>query len=281
MDGVAGVCPGTLEASASEDATSAAKSARPVQRARVRVRGMGARAILFARHRRCDPRLEVNPLRHEPVLHAGPALADASAAAILVHGRGGSAEGILDLARAIGGDDVAWLAPAAHGGAWYPFSFLAPIESNEPWLSSALALLDRLVGRCGEAGLPPERVALAGFSQGACLSAEYAARRARRYGGLVLFSGGLIGPPGTPWDYAGSLGGTPAFLGCSDVDPHIPVERVHETARVLEGLGAVVDERIYPGLGHTVIADEVEVAREILDRVRAGRGEAAEPGKSR
>ena len=206
--------------------------------------------------------------------HAGPSLADADAVALLVHGRGGSAAGMLDLARAIGGDGVAWLAPEARDNSWYPFSFLAPIEYNEPWLSSALALLDRLIARCGEAGLPPERVALAGFSQGACLSAEYAARRARRYGGLVLLSGGLIGPPGTPRDYAGSMAGTPAFLGCSDVDPHIPVERVDETARVLEDLGAEVEERIYPGLGHTIVDDEVAAAREILHRIASADGAA-------
>jgi len=208
------------------------------------------------------------------VHHAGPSLADADAVALLVHGRGGSAAGMLDLARAIGGDGVAWLAPEARDNSWYPFSFLAPIEYNEPWLSSALALLDRLIARCGEAGLPPERVALAGFSQGACLSAEYAARRARRYGGLVLLSGGLIGPPGTPRDYAGSMAGTPAFLGCSDVDPHIPVERVDETARVLEDLGAEVEERIYPGLGHTIVDDEVAAAREILHRIAIADGAA-------
>ncbi|HEY7472888.1 MAG TPA: dienelactone hydrolase family protein [Gemmatimonadota bacterium] len=206
------------------------------------------------------------------VVHSGPALANADAAAILVHGRGGTAEDILELGRAIGTEGVAWLAPQAAGGAWYPFSFLAPIESNEPWLSSSLAVLDRLVRRCGEAGLRPERVALLGFSQGACLAAEYAARHARRYGGLVLLSGGLIGPPGSPREYAGSLAGTPAFLGCSDVDPHIPVARVHETAGVLERLGAEVDERIYPGLGHTVTPDEVENARRLLDGVRNDRG---------
>jgi predicted esterase len=206
------------------------------------------------------------------VVHSGPALANADAAAILVHGRGGTAEDILQLGRAIGTEGVAWLAPQAAGGAWYPLSFLAPVDSNEPWLSSALAVLDRLIRRCGEAGLRPERVALLGFSQGACLAAEYAARHARRYGGLVLFSGGLIGPPETPREYGGSLAGTPAFLGCSDVDPHVPVERVHETAAVLERLGAEVDERIYPGLGHTVDPDEIENARRLLDRVCADRG---------
>lgn len=223
-----------------------------------------------------------NPKRSAPatdphagtrVLHAGVPLADAEAAVLLLHGRGGSADGMLDLARAIAIDGMAWLAPQAAGGSWYPHSFLAPIESNEPWLSSALWLLDRLLARVGEAGLSPERVALIGFSQGACLSAEFAARRARPYGGLVLLSGGLIGPPGTPRDYGGSLAGTPAFLGCSDVDPHIPVERVHETARVISQMGADVDERIYPGLGHTVIEDEIEAARTIVDRARAGRVE--------
>ena len=217
-----------------------------------------------------EHRSERKPAASDPhagarVLHAGAPLADADAAAILVHGRGGSAEGMLDLARAIATDGVAWLAPQATGGSWYPFSFLAPLASNEPWLASALALLDALLARVAEGGPPRERVALVGFSQGACLSAEYAARRPRRYGGLVLFSGGLIGPPGTPRDYEGSLDGTPAFLGCSDVDPHIPVERVHETARVLAEMGAGVDERIYPGLGHTVIDEEIDAARAIVE----------------
>jgi predicted esterase len=201
----------------------------------------------------------------ERIRTAGRDLADAEAAAILVHGRGGSAEGMLELAAATGVEDIAWLAPQADGGEWYPHSFLAAIESNEPWLSASLDLLGRLVARCGTAGLPPERIAFAGFSQGACLSAEFAARNARRYGGLVLLSGGLIGPPGTPREYAGSLAGTPVLLGCSDVDPHIPVERVHETARVLSSMGADVDERIYPGLGHTVVDDEIAAARAILE----------------
>ncbi len=199
------------------------------------------------------------------VLTSGRDLADAGAAAILIHGRGGSAEGMLELARAIGVEDVAWLAPQAEDGTWYPLSFMAAIESNEPWLSASLAVVDGLVAHCGAAGLPLERVALGGFSQGACLASEYAARNARRYGALVLLSGGLIGPPGTPRDYSGSLAGTPVLLGCSDVDPHIPVERVHETARVLRSMGAEVDERIYPGLGHTVVDDELEAARAILE----------------
>src|SRR5688500_334504 len=220
-------------------------------------------------------------MNEEPVLTAGRDLADAGAAAILVHGRGGSAEGMLELAAAIGVEDVAWLAPQAEGGAWYPHSFLAAIETNEPWLSASLDLLGRLMVRCETAGLPPGRIALAGFSQGACLSAEYAARNARRYGGLVLLSGGLIGPPGTPRRYAGSLAGTPVLLGCSDVDPHIPVERVHETARVMRSMGADVDERIYPGLGHTVTDVEIAAARAILEGIASAasgpRGKRARP----
>jgi phospholipase/carboxylesterase len=222
-----------------------------------------------------------SPLPDDPhagirVHRDGPELREAPAVGLLVHGRGGSAEGMLDLARALRIDDVAWLAPQAAGGSWYPYSFLAPLSANEPWLGSALALLDRLMARCGEAGLPPERIALMGFSQGACLAAEFAARRARRYGGLVLFSGGLIGPPGTPREYEGSLDGTPTLVACSDVDPHIPVERVHETSRILGELGAVVDERIYPGLGHTVIDDEAAAAADIMERLVAG--ERPQPG---
>lgn len=204
-------------------------------------------------------------MQEQRVRTSGRDLSDAGAAVVLLHGRGGSAEGMLELARAIGVEDVAWLAPQAEAGSWYPLSFLAPIASNEPWLSASLAVVDGLVAHCAAAGMQPGRVALGGFSQGACLASEYAARNARRYGALLLLSGGLIGPPGTPREYAGSLAGTPVLLACSDVDPHIPVERVHETARVLRSMDAEVDERIYPGLGHTVIDDELEAARTILE----------------
>lgn len=216
-------------------------------------------------------------MREQRVLTAGRELAEARLAAILVHGRGGSAEGMLELASAFAVDDAAWIAPQADGGQWYPHSFLAPVESNEPWLSASLDLLGRLVARCGAGGLPPERIALVGFSQGACLASEFAARNALRYGGLVVLSGGLIGPPGTPRDYAGSLDGTPVFLGCSDVDPHIPVARVHETARVLAAMGADVDERIYPGLGHTVVDDEIAAASRILEQIPAAPSTSAGP----
>jgi predicted esterase len=200
------------------------------------------------------------------VLKAGEPLDRARVAVIACHGRGASAEDILSAAGALGVPGVAYLAPQAPGHTWYPNSFLAPIERNQPHLSQALASLGRLVATVEEQGLPAERLVLLGFSQGACLALEFAARNARRYGAVVGLSGGLIGPPGTPRDYDGSLAGTPVFLGCSDRDPHIPRERVQETAQVLEDLGAEVVIRIYRGLGHAVNAEELEFARQILRR---------------
>jgi phospholipase/carboxylesterase len=198
------------------------------------------------------------------VLAAGSPLGQATAAMILVHGRGASAEDILSLGRELGRPDLAYLAPQAEGNSWYPYSFLAPLEKNEPGLSNGLALLGHLVDRLGGEGIPPERTVLLGFSQGACLTLEYAARNARRFGGVAGLSGGLIGPPGTPRDYPGSFEGTPVFLGCSDRDPHIPLERVKETTEVLMRMGAQVTERIYPAMGHTVNEDELERVRGLL-----------------
>ncbi|HEV7516822.1 MAG TPA: phospholipase, partial [Thermoanaerobaculia bacterium] len=211
-----------------------------------------------------------DPHRGQPVATAGLPLAAAGAAVIMVHGRGATAESILTLADELGRPDLAYLAPQAHGHAWYPYSFLAPLAQNELGLSSALAVLGDLVERVGAAGIPPERTVLLGFSQGACLSLEFAARNAgkgQRLGGVVGLSGGLIGPPGTPREYAlgdGSLAGTPVFLGCSDRDAHVPRERVDESARVLSSLGGEVTERIYPGMGHTVNEDEIEFVRDLL-----------------
>lgn len=186
---------------------------------------------------------------------------------MLVHGRGATAESLLPLAEQVGGPGLAVLAPQAAGQSWYPQRFLAPLAANEPWLSSAPAAVGDVVAQVGVAGVPPERTLLLGFSQGACLALEWAARHARRYGGLVGLSGGLIGPDGTPRDYAGSLAGTPVFLGCSDVDRHIPLARVHATAAVLRRLGGAVDERIYPGLGHTINRDELAAVRALVQAV--------------
>jgi predicted esterase len=211
-----------------------------------------------------------DPHRDIAVAAAGRPLETAAAVAILLHGRGATAESILDLARALGQDRFAYLAPEAAGNTWYPYSFLVPIERNEPWLSSAIARLARLVGELESHGFGGDRVLILGFSQGACLSVEFAARHARRYGGIAGLSGGLIGPPGTPRDYPGSLGGTPVFLGCSDRDPHVPLERVEESATVLERMGARVTTRIYPRMGHTVNADEITVVSAMMADLLSG-----------
>lgn len=203
------------------------------------------------------------------VLGAGAPLEGAKAAVILVHGRGASAESIMTLRAEFDTPGLAYLAPQANSGSWYPFSFLAPMAQNEPFLSSALGALGDLVAQVEVAGIPAERIVLMGFSQGACLSSEFVARNARRYGGLVAFSGGLIGPAGTPRDYAGSLAGTPVFLGCSDVDSHIPKERVLESEEVLRRMGGEVTAKLYPGMGHTVNQDEIAHAQAILERLTA------------
>jgi phospholipase/carboxylesterase len=212
------------------------------------------------------------------VLAAGAPLARARAAAILVHGRGGSAEDILTLADEFGQDDIAYLAPQAVEHSWYPYSFLAPLEQNEPHLSNALATVGATLGHVTREGFTFERIALIGFSQGGCLALEFAARNAKRYGAVAGLSAGLIGPPGFPRDYPGSFAGTPVFLGCSDVDSHIPLGRVHESRDVLSRMGAAVTERIYPGMGHTVNADEIaHVARLLaaITRDAAPHGEAS------
>jgi predicted esterase len=183
---------------------------------------------------------------------------------ILLHGRGASAEDILSVADELALIDVAYIAPQAAGNTWYPYSFLAPMSQNEPGLSSALRRIETLVAELDASGVTADRVALLGFSQGACLTLEFAARHARRYAGVVGFSGGLIGPPGTPRQYEGAMAGTPVFLGCSDVDPHIPVGRVHESAAVFRQLGAVVDDRIYPRMGHTINRDELAAVQAML-----------------
>lgn len=207
---------------------------------------------------------------HDTWLGGAP-LETAKAAVVLVHGRGATAESFAPLADALVQGDgaplqpsLAFLAPQAPGNTWYPYPFMTPIAQNEPHLTNALATLAGIMPHLESAGFPAEKVFLIGFSQGACLATEYAAQNARRYGGIAALSGGLIGPPGTPRDYPGSMAGTPVFLGCSDVDAHIPKERVIETAQVMERLGAQVDMRLYPGMGHTVNADELEAVQKML-----------------
>ncbi len=212
------------------------------------------------------------PHQGQKIYAAGKPLAEAKAAMILVHGRGATAPSILELANELYHPDFAYLAPQAAGNTWYPYSFLSPMEQNQPGLSSGLQALADLLAHIEQVGIPPEKVVIGGFSQGACLSSEFAARNARRYGALLAFSGGLIGPPGTPRDYPGSLAGTPVFVGCSDVDFHIPEERVHETADVLEKMGANVTKRIYPNMGHTIIQDEIDQAKKLVDAVPGNEG---------
>ena len=212
------------------------------------------------------------PHAGQPVLAAGEPPERAAAAMVLLHGRGASAEDILTLVPELPTAGWAFLAPQAAGGAWYPNSFRAPIESNEPWLTSALDVVAGQIGRLGDAGLPPRRVVLLGFSQGACLTLEYAARNAGLYGGVVGLSGGVIGPDGAPRDDRGSMAGTPVFLGCSDRDPHIPAHRVRHAAEVLRGLDAEVTAVLYPDLGHSLNEDELQHVRDIMGRLVAAAG---------
>ena len=200
----------------------------------------------------------------EALYRAGAPLAEARAAVILLHGRGATAHDILTLAAELDEPHVAFLAPQAAGNSWYPYSFLQPIERNEPELSSALHGVAGLVAAVEAAGIPAARIVLGGFSQGACLAAEFVARHARRYGGLLVLSGGVIGPPDMPRTYAGSLDGMPVLVGCSDVDAHIPLSRVQETADVLRALGGDVTLQVYAGMGHIINQDEIERARALV-----------------
>jgi phospholipase/carboxylesterase len=217
----------------------------------------------------------IDPHRGQPVLAAGVPPEQATAAMVMVHGRGASAGDILGLARALEAPGWAFLAPQARGGTWYPNSFRAPVESNEPWLSSALGVIAELLSRLEAAGLPSERTILLGFSQGACLTLEFTARHPGRYGGVAGLSGGLIGPDDMVRDDRGSLAGTPVFLGCSDHDPHIPAHRVRHAAEALRAMGAEVAMALYPDLDHSVNEAELEHVRETMRRL----GAAAGPGR--
>lgn len=203
------------------------------------------------------------------VLHHGAALEDASAAVVLIHGRGATAEGMLGLAYGLSeklenAESIAFLAPQAAGNIWYPNRFIAPLEKNEPWLSSALGAIDQLVDKLTEAGIPNERIMLAGFSQGACLSLEYAARGSRKIGAVAGFSGGLIGPIDEPHMPLADVSGLPVFLGSGTVDDHVAPDQVRESARLFEEAGAKVDLRIYEGMTHTINDDEIAAASAMI-----------------
>lgn len=227
-----------------------------------------------------------DPHADSRIVTAGSPLASASGALVLLHGRGASAESILHLATEVGGAGWAALAPQAAGGAWYPHSFLAPLPANEPWLSSAVRAVLATVARAEEAGIPRSRIVLGGFSQGACLALEVAARYAERWGGVFALSGGLLGTgpgpaeapplqgmggafPEKAFDYAGNFAGTPVFIGGADIDPHIPLARMERSAEVFRQHGASVNMRVYPGLGHAVHPDELRAVRALLAGVGA------------
>jgi phospholipase/carboxylesterase len=203
----------------------------------------------------------------QPVVAAGTPLDEARAVAVMIHGRGAGPRNILDLVPVLDRPALAYLAPAAADQTWYPFSFMADTAKNEPYLSSALRRLATLVADVESRGIAASHIVLLGFSQGACLASEFAVRHAQRFGGLVAFSGGVIGPPGTVWNYPGSFDGMPAFFGCSDVDAHVPKTRVDESVAVFRRMGADVVERIYPGMGHTINDDEIARAQHVIDRV--------------
>jgi len=209
------------------------------------------------------------PHQKSKTVYAGADIKNAKGAMVMIHGRGATAESIITLADELGADDLHLVAPQASQFQWYPNSFLAPTERNEPGLSSGLQAIHDIVTELVEAGIPREKIILLGFSQGACLASEFVARHPAKYGGLAALSGGVIGDEVSAENYTGSLDGTPAFLGCSNIDAHIPKERVDETEEILSSLGAKVTKKIYQGMGHTVNEDEIGEVSKIIQRVIA------------
>lgn len=206
------------------------------------------------------------PHENSQIYSAGAKLDEASAALILLHGRGATAEDILSLSTFLTQPGLAFLAPQADDSTWYPNRFIFPVEQNEPHLSSALDLVDKVVKHVEDTGISTEKIFIGGFSQGACLASEYVIRNPKKYAGLLVFSGGYIGPLNAQRQPNGNLNETPAFLGCSDIDPHIPLQRVKETTALLQAMGAQVTEKIYPDMGHTIINDEIKWAQELITK---------------
>ncbi len=211
----------------------------------------------------------MNPHLQTPVRHSGAPLATASHAVIAVHGRNGSPESLEATVARLNWPSVACIAPAAHNKAWYPERFMVPTERNQPWLDHALEAYDSWVQHAISHGIPRERIILLGFSQGACLTAEYAVRNATRYAGVVLFTGGVIGPEGTTWNNSGSFDGTPVYSGTGDTDEWIPLSRARETADVMRRMGAMVHERVLPSRPHTVSDTEIRDVQDIFRTIIA------------
>lgn len=203
-------------------------------------------------------------MHQKHVLLKGRKLGDAEKVLVLLHGRGANAEDILSLADYLEVSDFTLLAPQATGNTWYPNSFLAPPYTNEPWLSSAISLIDEITEDINDNGIDDSNIFYLGFSQGACLTLEYVARNATRYGGVVAFTGGLIGDKIYGQNYSGDFAMTPVFIGTSDPDPHVPVQRVQDSVKVLTGMNALVTEKIYKNMGHTINEDEIEIVNNVI-----------------
>ena len=203
-------------------------------------------------------------MHQKNIITAGEELSSTSKVLIMLHGRGGTAEDILSLATHLQVKDFALLAPQATNNSWYPYSFLAPPAQNEPWLSSALAMLQELLNDLYKKDIPSQHIYFTGFSQGACLTLEFVARHAASYGGVAAFTGGLIGDKIYSGNYKGDFQNTPIFIGSSDPDPHVPVERVYATSNILKDMNATVTEKIYSNMGHTINGDEIELANRLL-----------------
>ena len=208
-----------------------------------------------------------DPHLNQPVLFKGEKIESAKAAMILIHGRGSTAEDIMSLSNEFMFPGFLYAAPQAYGNTWYPYSFLRPVVENEPGLSSALNAIDKLVNKILAAGIPQQKIILLGFSQGACLTLEYAARNAKKYGGIIGFSGGLIGDKINNNNYRGAFEQSPVFLGCSDIDPHVPKERVDESEEIMKILGGNVTKRIYKNMGHTINRDEISFVNNLIKQM--------------
>ncbi len=208
--------------------------------------------------------MDTNKIHIKDIITAGVPLKEAKKVLIMIHGRGGSAEDILSLAQYLNVKDFALLGPQANNSSWYPYSFMAPVSHNEPWLSSALLMLKEVLGDLIKEGILEENIFFLGFSQGACLTLEFVARNAKKFGGVVAFTGGLIGDRIDPTNYTGDFKRTPFFIGTSNPDPHVPVERVNETAEILKAMKADITAKIYPGMGHTITAKEIDLANKLV-----------------